>query len=162
MSSRPVTGQQGRRRSPLRFQRVTPFLSLASLALALAGPAAAATYRCSPQGSDGNDGINAPWRTLQKASAQLQPGDSVVLADGAYPGGVTHRRSGRPGAPITYRAENPGKAVVRGGKIGFLIDNADWIVLDGLTVREANFRGVRVLVSHHVTVRNCVFANNAV
>jgi parallel beta-helix repeat protein len=146
----------------LRLQRVMPGLSAATLALALAGPAAAATYRCSPQGSDGNDGIEKPWRTLQKASAQLQPGDTLIVADGTYPGGIAQRRSGRPDAPITYRAEHAGKAVVRGGKIGFLIDNADWIVLDGLAVREAFFRGVRVLVSHHATVRNCIFAGNAV
>jgi parallel beta-helix repeat protein len=144
------------------LQRVIPWLSAAPLALALVGPVAAATYRCSPQGSDSNDGIEAPWRTLQKASAHLQPGDTLIVADGNYPGGVAHRRSGRPDAPITYRAEHAGQAALRGGKIGFLIDNADWIVLDGLAVREAMFRGVRVLVSHHVTVRNCTFAGNAV
>jgi parallel beta-helix repeat protein len=34
--------------------------------------------------------------------------------------------------------------------------------LDGLTVRDARTRGIRVITSHHVTVRNCVAANNGI
>jgi hypothetical protein len=135
-------------------------LCAVGLMLTLTQPAGATNYRCSPQGSDSNDGIRAPWRTVQKAAANLQPGDTLLLADGNYPGGVAQRRSGRPGEPILYRAEHAGKAILRGGKIGFLIDNSDWIILDGLNIREANFRGVRVLVSHHVTVRDCTLAQN--
>jgi hypothetical protein len=135
---------------------------LACLALAVAQPAAAATYRCSPRGSDTNDGIRAPWRTLQKAADTLQPGDTVLLADGTYPGGVVQKRSGRPDAPVTYRARHAGKAVVRGGAIGILIDNSDWVTLEGLTVREASSRGVRAVVSHHLTFRNCTFTDNGI
>lgn len=134
----------------------------AGLGLALPGAAGAATYRCAPQGSDSSDGVRTPWRTLHKAAASLEPGDTVVLADGTYPGGVVIRRSGREGAPITFRAEHPGKAVVRGGHIGILVDNADWVTLDGLTVREAGMRGVRALVAHHLTVTHCILANNPI
>ncbi len=132
------------------------------LVAAFAGPATAATYHCSPKGSDSSDGIDAPWRTLQKAASTMRAGDTLLIADGNYPGDVVHRRSGAPGAPITYRAENPGRAVVRDGTIGFLIDNADHVVLDGLRVSGNAARGVRILVSHNVTVRNCVLAGNGI
>jgi hypothetical protein len=137
-------------------------VTAAGLVLTLAGAAGATTYRCSPQGSDNNDGVRGPWRTVQRAANTVRPGDRVVLADGNYTGGVVHKTSGQQGAPITYVAEHPGRAVIRGGVIGFLIDNADWVTLDGLTVREANSRGVRAVVSHHLTVRNCTLADNGI
>jgi hypothetical protein len=137
-------------------------LFCAGLAVALAGPARATTYHCAPGGSDNDDGIRSPWRTLQHAASEVRPGDTVLLADGTYPGGVVHHTSGTREKPITYQAEHRGRAVVRGGVIGFLIDNADWLVLDGLMVREAASRGVRVLVSHHLVVRHCTFCSNGI
>src|SRR5207248_5666857 len=118
-----------RRRRSSRMIFAARLLCCAGLAVALAGPARATTYHCAPGGSDNEDGVGAPWRTLQHAANHVRAGDTVLLADGNYPGGVVHHASGTPRKPITYQAEHQGKAVIRGGIIGFLIDNADWVVL---------------------------------
>lgn len=146
----------------MKYALARRLVTAAWLGVIVAGPAGATTYRCSPQGSDNNDGVRAPWRTVQRAVNGLRPGDRLVLADGTYPGGIVCRTSGREGAPVTITAEHAGGAVIRGGIIGLLIDNADWVTLDGIAVKGAASRGVRVLVSHHLTVRNCTFADNGI
>ncbi len=67
------------------------------------------------QGQDSNAGTQAaPWRTLQHAAGQLQPGDTLVLRGGAY---YEHARisvRGTPGQPITIR-NYPGEMVILDG-----------------------------------------------
>ena len=103
--------------------RVALFL----VALAVASPAAAVTYHVAPAGNDANPGTSAaPWRTLQRAAAVMVAGDTTLVADGEYPGGIVQTRAGAAGAPITYRALNPGGAVVRGDQTAVtrcLLDN---------------------------------------
>src|SRR5690606_39096740 len=45
-----------------------------------------AEYFVSPDGNDGNAGTSAsrPWKTIAKANATLQPGDTVYLRGGTY------------------------------------------------------------------------------
>ncbi|GAA4980932.1 right-handed parallel beta-helix repeat-containing protein [Kitasatospora paranensis] len=90
-------------------------LASAAIPLGLVGSpraeAAARTYYVSPGGADGNPGTSPdkPFRTLQKAADSTAPGDTVSIMNGTYteaPGGsdvLMISRSGRPGAPITYR-----------------------------------------------------------
>ena len=40
------------------------------------------------------------------------------------------------------------------------LDKADYVVLEGLTVRQANRAGIRVSLSNHVTIRSCQVLNN--
>jgi hypothetical protein len=81
--------------------------------------AAGRTYHASPEGSDDNAGDSGhPWRTLQRASMTMEPGDTLLIHDGEYPGGLKQRTPGAPGRPITYRAVNVGKAIVRGDQAG--------------------------------------------
>jgi parallel beta-helix repeat protein len=141
-------------------------ISFLSLALAGIGPAGAATYHISPAGSDTGAGSSAaPWRTLQKAAATMRAGDTALIADGEYPGGIEQTRAGSAGSPITFRAVNPGGAVVRGDQTtardAFYVNGAHHVVVEGLTVRAANRSGIRVSMANFVTVRRCTFANNA-
>ncbi|MFB7044481.1 sigma-70 family RNA polymerase sigma factor, partial [Streptomyces sp. NPDC056294] len=72
----------------------------------------APTYFVSPGGSDSNPGTSAgsPFRTLQKAADIAGPGDVVAVMNGTYTeprkgsNVLTVKRSGRPGAPITFTA----------------------------------------------------------
>ena len=128
--------------------------------------AEAADYYVSLSGHDGNAGSPAAaWRTLQKAAATLQPGDRVSIEDGVYPGGVIHRTPGRRDAPIVYKALGRA-AVVDGSGIqnrdAFFIDQAHYVTLDGIQVRNAQRAGVRVSLADHVQIRNGVFADNRV
>ncbi len=76
-----------------------------SLALMAASPLAAAEYFVAPAGSDDAPGTRArPFRTLGKAAALLQPGDTCFLRGGVYRETVRPARSGEPGRPIRFAA----------------------------------------------------------
>ncbi len=98
----------------------------ATLALLITVSARAAmTLHVAPTGDDANPGTKAaPLATLERArdlirAARSDKGDAlgpvtVILSEGTYHRtrslGLSARDSGRPGAPVTYRAE-PGKPV---------------------------------------------------
>src|SRR5262245_22183484 len=74
---------------------------------------------------------------LQSALGQAQPGDKIVLRDGVYAGQFTiNGASGTAAAPITVRAENRHRAVLRGGGAcslgdqGFVIQRPYWTFAD--------------------------------
>jgi Right handed beta helix region len=81
----------------------------------------------SPRGSDANPGTLArPWRTIGKALAALEPGETAYLRAGDYVeatagrcstsyNALTWRRSGTAGKPITLAAyaSDRGRAIVR-------------------------------------------------
>jgi parallel beta-helix repeat protein len=136
------------------------------IAALTAFPAAATTYYVAPNGSDTNAGTAAaPWRTLQKAADTMTPGDTARIADGDYSGGIVQSTPGTTNAPITFQADHPGLAVVHGDQTtardAFFVTYADYIVVDGLTIRQANRAGIRIDNSNSVTVRNCRLLNNA-
>ena len=65
-------------------------------------------------------------------------------------------KSGSPGKYIRYTAK-PG-FVFNSGKnagIGILIENAQYIILDGLTITGGKFNAVRIRNSKHIVVTNC-------
>ncbi|GAA3405618.1 right-handed parallel beta-helix repeat-containing protein [Paenibacillus hodogayensis] len=75
--------------------------------------AAGNTYYVSPAGSDTNPGTEtAPWKTVAKAAASLQAGDTAIFEDGVYESSQTIRfnRNGAEGAPITIKARNQQRA----------------------------------------------------
>lgn len=75
------------------------------LAAVCIGPATAATYYVANSGDDGDPGSLArPWRTIAKANATLEPGDTVLIRGGEYNEAISPERSGTPGNCITYQA----------------------------------------------------------
>ena len=68
------------------------------------------------RGDDANDGGEArPWKTLQHASRQVKPGETVVLRGGTCYENVEWSASGTAGKPVTLRS-HPGEiAVIDGG-----------------------------------------------
>lgn len=51
---------------------------------------------------DGPGSAERPWRTVTRAAAAMQPGDTAVIHAGVYREGVAPARSGTPEAPIRY------------------------------------------------------------
>ena len=123
-------------------------------------------------------GPHGPFRTIQKAAdAAQRPGDTVVVRDGTYtrPGtdvrrdvvALTHR--GSPGAYITFKAENIGKAVIDGGgagpddpswdtaaRAGFVLFNGvSYIVIEGFEIKGMREFGIYVAYpdNSYITVR---------
>ena len=79
-----------------------------------AGPRAA-EYHVSPNGDMSNAGsVDRPFRTIQQAAGVAQPGETVVIHDGAYREAVELTRSGEPGKPITFAAAVGEKVVLSG------------------------------------------------
>jgi hypothetical protein len=107
--------------------------------------AASRTYYVSPGGSDGNPGTSPakPFRTLQKAADSTAPGDTVSIMNGTYTeraGGsdvLVISRSGRAGAPITFRAHPGHRPVINPVTAwnGIRVNGASYIVIRGLEIK---------------------------
>ncbi|MFB7037435.1 MULTISPECIES: sigma-70 family RNA polymerase sigma factor [unclassified Streptomyces] len=118
------------------------------LRTSLPAKAPAPTYFVSPGGSDSNPGTSAgsPFRTLQKAADTAGPGDVVAVMNGTYTeprkgsNVLTVKRSGRPGAPITFTAY-PGHRPVLNPKTawnGISVYGASHVVIKNLEVKGNN------------------------
>jgi len=118
-------------------------------ALVLAGlPARALAgqnwYVAAAKGDDARDGKTTAtaFRTLKKAAEVVAPGDTVLIGDGEYTDDdtkgdsavVTLSKSGRPDAPITWKAQPGQRPVVRPVGWNGIAVRASYQVLDGLTV----------------------------
>jgi hypothetical protein len=120
-------------------------------ALAAAPTAAAATYYVAPGGSDLHDGsAESPFGTIQWAADLVNPGDTVVLRDGTYPGTadavVTLGRSGTAEQWITFRAEDEWGAVLDGQNFStahgvVLRDGVGYIRFEGLQIQNTTASG---------------------
>ena len=55
-----------------------------------------------------------PGQSLQEAADKLQPGDTLLLAEGTYYQSLTVTRSGTAQNPITIKAAVPGKVIITG------------------------------------------------
>lgn len=114
--------------------------------------AAPSAYYVSPSGSDLNPGTPAaPFKSLQKAAALAQPGDSIVLLAGIYNGAQTVSLKGTQSAPITIIGE---RAVFDGGSLTF--KGSQWLVVRGLTFKNA-VDEITVLASHYLVFRENIF-----
>lgn len=71
------------------------------------------TWHVSPDGQDSSEEASPekPLRTIAAALRRVQPGGTVLLAPGTYEGGVV-LPPGKPGQPITLRAEKPGRTFI--------------------------------------------------
>lgn len=68
-----------------------------------------------PTAADTNEGTEgAPFKSISAAATRVKPGDTVIVRPGIYRERVAPARGGVEGRPVTFRADPPGKAVVRG------------------------------------------------
>ncbi len=104
----------------------------------------AANLYVSGTGSDTNNGKTAAsaFRTLKKAAAMVEPGDTVLIGDGTYSdadtaGGsavLTLSKPGRSDAWITWKAQPGQRPVIRPSGWQGIAIRTSYQVLDGLTV----------------------------
>lgn len=148
-----------------------PFNSIRLALTVLAGvfaPAAlqARTWHVSAQGLDANPGSeSSPFREIRKAISVIAPGDTVLVADGAYQG-FDVKNVGSLSAVTTIRATGTNAVVTptldRGGNNphNILISDSTQVVVDGLRSFQGPTSGMRIYLSNKITVRNGVFGNN--
>jgi len=125
--------------------------------------AQAQTFLVDPGGANTNDGsLLHPWKTIVYAATQVEAGDTVLINPGIYIGDVYVDTGGTALEPVTFRANDDG-VIIEGsptGRDAFYIEGADYVVVEGITFRNAVRAGLRISVSDHVTIRNCTFADN--
>ena len=150
--------------------KVTATVAAAGLAALLAAGATPARADAAPRRtlwvaagagcSDGAAGTRtSPLCGINRAAALAKPGDTILIRAGRYAGTLAPRRSGRPGAPISFTAAGPGVTIAAAGRpTGINLIGVHDLRFTGLTVTGAGGKGVWVsrsarIVFSHVTVR---------
>ena len=125
-------------------------------------------YYVSNEGNDNNTGTSLAnaFLTLQQAADIVTAGDSVLVADGSYVGFDLRDKNGTASANIVFKSINNEVFILQHGPIrndGINIENADYIVIDGLNVdgMPGNGNGIRVVLSDNCIIRNCTCDHNA-
>lgn len=99
-------------------------------------------YYVAPNGLDKNTGaIDDPWRTIQHAVDNVNPGDTIMVRSGVYAEAVVVNASGTIGAPITLQSYPGETAVLDGSTLTnhdtalLTIDSQSYLVIDGFELR---------------------------
>jgi parallel beta-helix repeat protein len=125
------------------------------------------TFYVAATGNDANSGSSSvPFRQIRKAVSVAIAGDTILVGDGNYLGFDVRNKNGIATAPITIKATGTGAVVTvttdrSDNRDTIFITSSSYIVVDGLRSGNANRAAMRIDVSPHITVRNCVFGNNA-
>jgi len=117
--------------TPIRLESGLRLLTMVMIiTISFVVPLSAATYHVAcnnPLASDSNVGSQElPWKTISKAAARLQPGDTVIVYGGVYREWVHSLRSGTKDAPIRYIAAPGEKVIITGADIF-----TDWQRVEG-------------------------------
>ena len=131
------------------------------------------TFYVSTGGSDLNAGTSAsaPWKTIAKANAAAQPGDTVVLSGNFVQQAIAPSHSGTATAPITYQAAPAGATLDQPGLVGktpymAYFGGRSYITVNGVGFTNSNFvnapvtnKGVVLRGANHITITNCSFSH---
>ncbi|MFW2230895.1 choice-of-anchor Q domain-containing protein [Rhizobium sp. CRRU65] len=116
------------------------------------------TYYVATTGSNGGNGsTSSPFRTISEAmSANLKPGDEVVVKAGTYNEAINFDKDGSAAADITLRSEVPGGALIRppAGSWNAISVNANYVTIDGFDIGGAKGDGIEANNVHHISVLN--------
>ena len=129
-----------------------------------AEPAGGRTRFVSRRGSDrsGTGERRRPFRTLTKAAAVAEPGDTVLVRGGVY-GRATIRTTGTRSRPIAFRPYRREKVVFDGRRArvptrGSLVTIARsaHVTFEGFVIRHSRGRGLSATDGRHLTIRDNV------
>ncbi len=106
--------------------------------------------------------------TLSSALSSVNPGDTIVLANGSY-AGFTVSRSGTASAPIVIEAANQGSATISSGIVN--LNGVSYVILQGLSVTTSGGSlavdsttrnvGVALVNASNCEVTRCTFRLNS-
>ena len=132
------------------------------------------TYYVSSIGNNEDSGsLSLPWRTIQHAIDNVNPGDLIIVEDGEYlPFHITH--SGNESQKIIIKARNKHKAIITGSEYYDKRDagihiTADFINIDGFNIKctgistsKPGERGIRLSGSPNEYRKGVIIQNNKV
>lgn len=116
-----------------------------------------------PEGDDNMDGsAGAPFRTIARAAAAVEPGDTVWIAGGVYRESV-QLKGGRADAWVSYR-NLPGEQPVLDGEArlanGLMVHRTGFLEIRGLAARNFTHNGISCRETAAVIVRRCELYRN--
>ena len=127
-------------------------------------------YFVSPRGDDAAAGTDAaPFLSIGRACEAVAPGDRVVVRGGVYCETIRPRRSGLPGAPITFEAARGERVEINGARelvpYGADLQNRRHVVIRGFVftgqseyrAEGGGFGQVRIVDAADIRVENCLF-----
>ncbi len=139
-------------------------LSLAlAVILSSSGVIQARTMHLSPSGDDkAQPAHGAVFRSLAVAVNHLWGGDTLIIRNGFYEGGVSIRRGCKPEAPLVIKGESRHAIITGSGsrEDAISLNDCQNVILDGVNVTRARRAGILLGHCRFVTVRNCVSYNN--
>ncbi|RIJ43062.1 chondroitinase-B domain-containing protein [Pontibacter oryzae] len=96
---------------------------------------------------------------FKNALNAMNPGDTIVVADGNYSlGGTTISRSGCENKPIVIMAKNQGQAIIT-GNTSFTLESVKHITLQGFAIKSAGIStGIKIQNSSRVRIIGNSFA----
>ncbi len=154
-------------------RQVIPTAQLFGIAV-VATPPIGAVFFIAAIGNDDNIGTEAlPWKTIHKAVGTLKAGQTVLIKNGTYFGGLYIQQSGAPGKPITFKAFPGDEPIINVNQAtsGAFLEGVSYVNLEGLDfeytapgAQQANGeRGEAGIMmqdspsgahSHHITIIN--------
>ncbi|MCX7736119.1 MAG: right-handed parallel beta-helix repeat-containing protein [Candidatus Kapabacteria bacterium] len=130
------------------------------LVILSAGSIFSANYYVSPQGNDNNPGTKqSPFRTIQKSTNFVAPGDTVFVLAGTYNEIVRLVKSGTIEKPIVFYGDN-NKSIIDGQNItqkynGLVhIEGLSWIEFYNFFLKNSSDQGFYVDNSSDITLKN--------
>jgi parallel beta-helix repeat protein len=155
-------------------RQVIPRAQLFGVAVVAPPVPTGAVFFIAPTGNDDNPGTEAlPWKTTHKAVGTLKAGETVLIKNGSYLGGLYIQRSGTSGKPITFKAFPGAKPIINANQptSGAFLEGVSYVNIDGLDfaytapgAQEANGeRGEGGIMiqdspsgahSHHISITN--------
>ncbi|MDP2982227.1 MAG: right-handed parallel beta-helix repeat-containing protein [Candidatus Latescibacter sp.] len=138
---------------------------LIGAAVLFCSAAIAETYYVSLQGDDAKDGKTAQtaFRTVKKGVSILKSGDMLIIKSGDYGDEqAVVSNSGTREAPITIKAEETGKVILKGtGEgTGILLQDKNHVVIEGIEFGNYMMGVAIKYASSYITVRKCIFREN--
>jgi len=130
----------------------------------------ATNYYVSNSGNNINNGLSLgnAFATIQFPIDQniLSAGDTVFVANGVYAGFDNRNTSGTSAQPLVFKALGTNVQITSSGPLrndGINIEGVDYNVIDGFISNGmiGNGNGIRLVLSNHSVVRNCITRNNA-
>lgn len=123
----------------------------------------AGTFYVSNSGSDSWPGTSpdSAFATLQHGADICSPGDSILAMNGNY-AGFDLRDGGSQSEPIVFATTGDNAWIDQPNPVtqdGINLEGVGWVELDGFNLTGLPRNGIRVVLSDHVTVRNCYCEN---
>lgn len=110
-----------------------------------------------------------PWKTINHAASMVKPGSTVSIASGKYliSQNIHITRSGTKTSPIIFKGAN-GTVLDCSGldgsdydkRDGIFIENADYIHIENIEIKNAYRAGIRVSGSDYVSIKHVKSHNN--